>query len=285
MSQILDAINKAEKQRQDKLNASKVTRETLYQSLSTDKTAATKKRFLPIALFIVFALGGAGYAAYHQQWLALSEKETSHSALAITSDIIKSESKSNIEKEIAVTDKYSQAISPSMPRISVIAAAEEVSTKTAEELRASIPISEKKNITSESIKIIKGKKPPELAVLTPVAQQTVTKAEALTDLKPIRQPKKWQKKRVTKNRKNLSTSHQGGSSTTALNHRNVTPSWKKNIRITAIMYHANPARRFVLIKGKKIYEGGKIPNSKIQVVKILSKNIIINDGSGDVMIR
>ncbi|MPV85364.1 hypothetical protein GCU85_01275 [Cardiobacteriales bacterium ML27] len=74
------------------------------------------------------------------------------------------------------------------------------------------------------------------------------------------------------------------TSASAKNNPQATPAWKKSIQISALVYDDNQAKRFVLISGAKVFEGGQIPSTQTRVVRILPTGIIINDGGGDVLI-
>lgn len=301
MSQILDAISKAEKQRKDALEENKPTRQSLYQTLNQGKQQKPRSRMIPLTLLAVASLGGAVYSIYHSHWLAspTSEINAQGKPKIANKSAANSLTGQSDQQKTTITD--TQAVAATKP------SATTTSTQPASQSAgmSEIPkttIQSKK--AQQTIQIAKGKKPPKLATLTPVAQkrpshtqQTLSQLTAI-EKKPsqnaaLKQPSKsavraktTQKtvtKETAKRLNNQQTMPVQSTNTTAKTV--ATPSWKKNIRITAIMYHHDPARRFVLIKGKKIYEGSNIPGSQTSLVKILPKNIIINDGTGDVMVR
>lgn len=300
MSQILDAINKAEKQRKDVLESGADTRETLYQSLNQRGHAKPMSRLLPLGLLAIATISGTGYSMYHYHFLEKSKPEK-----------IKINTMSSVDSDHQAVELKKNTV------ISDTSLASSTTQAVAKDNRQSQQIgannAQPETIENQSIAILKGKKPPALTALTPVAKKQLVNAQTLSPLTPIKpveikqQPKLQQqpkpKNLAAVDKKPNSTKIKASKTaqptnkaiskpiakTKSLNYYSskttATPSWKKNIRITAIMYHSNPAQRFVLISGKKIYEGGNIPNSQTAVVKIMPKNIIINDGSGDVMVR
>lgn len=286
MSQILDAINKAEKQRKDALEETATTRESLYASLNQVKPEKRRSRLLPLSLLAIASLGGAGYSIFKQP----SPKKETTPVITSSSNkpLLNQDSKMTQGQHLAkannnVANTATKAQNTVLKAPAVQAAPSETSNKKMPQVPA------------QAIKTSKGKKPPELAALTPVPTSQRPNPKLLTQLTPVKKAQaptaivkttSIAKKSIAKrpNTVKPAVSH-AKPVATATPQPAATPSWKKNIRITAIMYHENPSRRFVLIRGKKIYEGGVIPDSQTAVVKILPKNIIINDGSGDVMIR
>lgn len=57
------------------------------------------------------------------------------------------------------------------------------------------------------------------------------------------------------------------------------------IKITAIVYHqTTPAKSFVLVSGKKITVGEAISGTPYRIISIMPKSIIVNDGNTDMVL-
>ncbi len=315
MSQILDAINKAEKQRQDALETQQVSRETLYHSLNPNKNRKKRGQRLPLMLLSLGCLAVVAYWIYYYQWRSTPvDNKAVQRATAPTSTPLQAQTKTAASTNTANTESKTTKIKPTLTPASdtIPDSAADKTTITANAssdkiTQQAVAASKQSAISTSSqparMANIKGKKPPALAALTPIAKRPAAMPQQLSQLKPIAKAPVAQKAALRPALQSLPAEKPNKAATTkspptasalvktaATSANNVpqsaaTPSWKKNIRITAIMYHQQAARRFVLINGKKIYEGGQIPDSQITVVKILPKNIIINDGSGDIMIR
>ncbi|PID65665.1 MAG: hypothetical protein CR975_06295 [Gammaproteobacteria bacterium] len=313
MSQILDAINKAEKQRQDALETQQVSRETLYHSLNPNKNNKKRGQRLPFMLLAIGCLAAVAYWVYYHQWRSATVgNKTVQRATAAPSTPLAAQTNTTASNNMTNTESKAAKINPTLTPASTT-----IPDSAADKATAQADTANKQSAISTSsqpagVANIKGKKPPALAALTPMAKRPTAIPQQLSQLKPIakapvaaktaalrpalqslpaEQPSKAAKATRATAKTTTSAPTAPALVKTAVTSANnapqsgSTPSWKKNIRITAIMYHQQAAKRFVLINGKKIYEGGQIPDSQTTVVKILPKNIIVNDGSGDIMIR
>lgn len=309
MSQILDAINKAEKQRQNRIE-NQTTREDLYQSLKSSDSPSRRPGLLSTGIIGLALCTALGYGAYRLQGerrvknsnsLDIPEAQTAQTAKTAQTP------QPTLSNRTAAN---SPAVTPHLPlATNVVETNKNRSGSTPQIQQAQQKKANDNNIVMLSTS--KGKPHPDLVTLTAVASPKSTKK--LVELTPIPpkvkpakkppvakqiskknkqaavRPHRPQVSRETKkNRSKQDGTHQPSAVTAPTDTSTgtaITASWKKNIHITAIVYRQAAAQRFALIRGKKVHEGELIPDSNTIVVKILPQSLIINDGSGDLMIK
>lgn len=123
----------------------------------------------------------------------------------------------------------------------------------------------------------------ELKPLRPILESETKPIE----LKPITAAKKTPQPKAKKVRKpKVITKANKSKKTrpTTQSTRSSSSAWKKKLSITAIVYDVNPKSRMVLMNGRIIREGMRIPNSSSKLISILAKGIIVDDGNGEVFI-
>lgn len=312
MSQILDAINKAEKQRQNRIE-NQATREDLYQSLKSSDSPSRRPGLLSTGIIGLALCMALGYGAYHLQGegrvknsnsLDIPEAQTAKTAKTAQTP------QPTLSNQTAAN---SPAVTPHLPLATNVVETNKNRSGSTPQIQQAQQAQQKKANDNNIVMLStsKGKPHPDLAMLTPVTGPKSTKK--LVELTPIPpkvkpakkppvakqvskknkqatvRPHRPQVSRETKkNRSKQDGTHQPSAVTAPTDTPTgtaITASWKKNIHITAIVYRQAAAQRFALIRGKKVHEGELIPDSNTIVVKILPQSLIINDGSGDLMIK
>lgn len=304
MSQILDAINKAEKQRNQRTAHPKNTNDW-YDSLKTPANEVKKTASLIKLLGGATLLCGglvAGYLFYAKE-AAQSPVQTPAEQALVSSEtsVVANQAMESANSTPPVLAKPTPPQVENSPSTDTVSAnSNDIETITASTVEAKkVPI----EVSADSASTAQNNPQSTLAELTPITQ-TGDNTQDLSVLKPltaIKEPVKKPIKKTTATKKktvserntamrpfrteNAPTPSQNKATATQANRGGVVPSWKKNLHITAIVYNKAPEKRLVLIKGKKIHEGGTIPGTSTVVVSIQPKGIIINDGNGDIMIR
>ncbi len=267
MSQILDAIKQADEKRKG-ANNSKNRVDNPYQYL-TPKTNNKKRTilWLSVALFAALALIASKlYQPKNTVAPAIKQKQT----IAQTKQT-PSETKTSKASTAAVPSKNTETEASGS---NVIPATESDSTQN-NTLALEIPEDGETATTFAKSDPI-GKEPDPLLADIPKAKPT--KAVSVTPSKkpastntqhPVKQQSKQQPKVVS----------------TPPEVDNSTAAWKQNLTISAIFNHDSPAKRFVLISGKKLKEGDPIPNHDLKLVKIMSNGIIVSGKNGQTLIK
>lgn len=305
MSQILDAINKAEKQRNQRTAHPKNTNDW-YDSLKTPANEVKKTASLIKLLGGATLLCGglvAGYLFYAKE-AAQSPVQTPAEQALVSSEtsVVANQAMESANSTSPVLAKPTPPQVENSPSTDTVSGnsndTETITASTVEAKKAPLEVpADKASALSQT------SSQPALAELTPLTKtdedaQDLSVLKPLTAIKepvkkPIKKPTATKKKTVSERNtamrpfrtENAPKPSQNKATATQANRGGVVPSWKKNLHITAIVYNKAPEKRLVLIKGKKIHEGGTIPGTSTVVVSIQPKGIIINDGNGDIMIR
>lgn len=255
MSQILDAIKQADEKRKKTASAHL---NHPYQYI-TNKSSNKKHRFLWLTLLAVLLIAIIVFLFYKPTTKLLASPTLSNTVqqqpiqpqAAITNTEIKSNNNADIEKPIEE---------------------KEISEKEMEEK----PLANENN----TIKAL-----PDLALEIPneaslTSQPTVDKL--LTDIPA--QPNQ-QKQNGNKQADNSKRDDTTASISTPIKTNETVAAWKRNLSISAIFNHADQAKRFVLISGKKLHEGDAIPDRELQLIKIMDNGIIVSGEDGQTFIK
>ncbi|PIE44556.1 MAG: hypothetical protein CSA45_06445, partial [Gammaproteobacteria bacterium] len=257
MSQILDAINKAEKQRQDALETQQVSRETLYHSLNPNKNNKKRGQRLPFILLSLGCLAAVAYWIYSHQWQSATiDNKAVQRVTAPTNTPLQAQTNTAASSTIANTANKTAKINPTLTASTTIpdsaadkttitanARSDKIAQQAAKESKQSAISASSQ---AASMANIKGKKPPALAALTPMAKRPAAIPQQLSQLKPIAKAPVAQKAALRpalqslpaeKPNKAATPSSPTASAlvkTAATSANNVpqsaaTPSWKKDI--------------------------------------------------------
>lgn len=294
MSQILDAINRAEKARRRYVETGQsntgLDKSTLYQLIVEQQLKQTSQKRQRI-VFTGLGLGLVCLAIvyYYQGWFGLSiNKDLSTTPTTQPESIVSDNAdKTKIPAVMTQTKVTDNTLQRSITnRASLIAEKKQQSQNNM--------LQQPDNST---IKIKNNTQP--LLTLTPVnsGNQGID-TNTLSELKPITTPPTTRplaaatahqrKTRHSNNRPKKSPDPKPKSSTTSRKQRSSTKrlsAASRGITITALVYDQQPTSRFILIKGKTVREGEIIPNTTMRIVQILAKGIIVDDGQGEVLIR
>lgn len=257
MSQILDAIKQADEKRKKTASAHL---NHPYQYI-TNKSSNKKHRFLWLTLLAVLLIAIIVFLFYKPTTKLLasptlssmSQQQPIQPQAAITNTEIKSNNNTDIKKPIEE---------------------KEISEKEMEEK----PLTNKNN----TIKAL-----PDLALeipneVSPTSQPAVDKL--LTDIPA--QPTKLNQQNSNKQANNSKrTDTTASTSSTSIKTNETIAAWKRNLSISAIFNHADQAKRFVLISGKKLHEGDAIPDRELQLIKIMDNGIIVSGEDGQTFIK
>lgn len=316
MSQILDAINKAERQRQQRIQPT--SREDLYKTLKIGNPQKRRPLIAPVSIALFLLCAGFIYIVERQNWFVqLLQPLATHinlqNSLQNVSQMVNptaskqgdipstrvgnfSVSAIEQEKQIRPIERTQGANSVELPtnRESAVAIKNSMQNSTlngAIKIRGYYPESQLVTLTpivmrkemTQSLKPLTPINSIQMRIKTVVAQKMlIGNSKSL----PVTSAELKNSNVVSRETKQHNATNTILRSQIASTAKAVPKSPKKsNLHVTAIVYHPNPAQRFAFIHGQKIFEGHVIPDSNTVVVKILPKNLIVNDGSGDVMIR
>lgn len=301
MSQILDAINRAEKARQRYIETGQTDEATnksgLYHHLLIDQQLKQnyKKRQL-----IAFGGLGLGLAClgiiYYQGMFDLSSRRVP--VAMTTAESISPDKSQKLQRSSAVSlpkekgKLKAQSMTDNGDGETVLAVVGEKQQSHKE--------TQNQQILTQSLE--KKEKPEELLLtLTPIfpiksIDNQGDTTGLLSELKPIKVPATTKGVSVPtktiarhKNRDNHKKPAEAVTKSNTSAKQRSSPkklsAASRGITITALVYDQQPKSRFILVKGATIREGEKIPNTPMKIVQILTKGVIVDDGQGEVLIR
>lgn len=264
MSQILDAINKAEKARQSTAEQQNQDKTSRYKHLTQSQNKKNAK-LLPLSLVFLACVAGTAYTFYNKEINTIfsSSTQSENTPAKTTNNLAKETKTPEATNEPTLTfESLNKAREASVESI----AAQKITDKATQKKAAANPDKQKPKLT-ELTAVKKAQQPSKLSELKPIAKPKPKKPTAVAQ----------------KTTKTPTANHPKKADKTPASRPSIA-SWKKNIKINAIVYNNQASSRFALISGKKVFEGNKIPGTENTVIKIMPQGLIVNDGKGDVLI-
>jgi|GEM_PF-6043780 len=301
MSQILDAINKAERERlnNEKAKQNKQDADSLYQSLSNSAPVSKPRRHLISAFVFIFFSGLIAYWVYDENGFKLPLSSTTQAQQVIT---ISQAHLDIAEKRPQYSNRTQQPLirTEKTTKIKTLTQKNNSAKPASTTLLLNKPGESTKSKSSKAQVInLNGQNKPDstkakplpdrydhqdLLTLTPIRNNQKKPSRNTTVIKPYPIPTKSIKPSI-KTKKLTTVSKRIVQDIPISDNNSVTPSWKAHIHIAAIVYHQNNKKRFALIDGKKIFENQSIPGTNFKIIRIYPNKIIVNNGSGDIIIR